>query len=69
MTSCIIHHSLLTSIPAPEKRDREREREKEEDEKGKRKKKGTYRDTGGVSSPSFSSHGGTRLDSFQGYAG
>jgi hypothetical protein len=38
MTSCIIHHSLLTSIPAPEKRDGEREREKEE-EKGKRKKR------------------------------
>jgi hypothetical protein len=68
MTSCIIHHSLLTSIPVPEKRDGERERERRRRRKEKGKK-GTYRDTGGVSSPSFSSHGGTRLDSFQGYAG
>jgi hypothetical protein len=38
MTSCIIHHSLLTSIPAPEKRDGERERERRRRRKEKGKK-------------------------------
>jgi hypothetical protein len=60
-SSRIIHHSLLTSFPMPEKK----EREKEENEKKERK--GNYRDLGSVASPSFSSHGRTRLDPFQGY--
>jgi hypothetical protein len=51
----------------PEERERERERERRRKEK--RKEKGNYQGTGSVVSPSSPSHGGTRLDPFQGYVG
>jgi hypothetical protein len=39
------------------------------DEKRKRKKEGYYRILGSVASPSLSTHGGTRQDTFQGHTG
>jgi hypothetical protein len=61
ISSHTIHRSLLTSFPMPKKKEREKER--------KRGKKGDYWDLESVASPSFSSHGKTRLDPFQGHAG
>jgi hypothetical protein len=65
-SSCTIHHFLLTSFPTSKKKERERERE---DGKKEKKKGGITRISGSVASTSFSIHGGTRLDPFQGYAG
>jgi hypothetical protein len=63
-SSHIIRHSLLISFPMPIKRERERKRRKE-----KRKKEWYYQVLGSVASPSLSSHGRRRLDSFQGHTG
>jgi hypothetical protein len=41
----------------------------EREKKRGQRKKGDYLDLGSVASPFLSSHGGTRLDPFQGYAG
>jgi hypothetical protein len=66
MYSHTICHSLLTSFSMPEKKDSEKE---EKEKRKEKKRKGNYRDLGSVASPSFSSHGGTRLDLFHGYTG
>jgi hypothetical protein len=71
-SSHIIRHSLLISFPMPIKRERERERERKrrkEERKKERKKEWYYQVLGSVASPSLSSHGRRRLDSFQGHTG
>jgi hypothetical protein len=66
-SSHTIHSSLFTSFPVAMERGRERERQKTRKEK--RRKEGCYWVLGYVDAPSLSSHGGTRLEPFQGHTG
>jgi hypothetical protein len=55
----ILSHNLL--FPVPKKKEREK--------KKREKKMGDYWDLESVASPSHCSHGGIRLDPFQGHVG